>query len=176
MEILAALAIVGVLTAVIVLNLEGLQNRSRRAKIVENLTVFSNVLRDFDRQVGVFPKDLTLLSRKPTVADKDICGTSFTLAQIARWRGPYISQQLQSTGIILEEDTIQTGIKRKPAAPVSPGDVAELQIFVNNVTAEEAAVLDDNLDGDGSLTQGGIQWNTSPGYPRLIYAIPISGC
>ncbi len=176
MEILAAVAIIGVLTAVLLSNLGSLQNKSRISYMVETLTTLRQALTEHNRQVGVYPANLILLYRKPTTGDKDICGGNFTTETIAKWRGPYIGREITDAGIVIETDTITTGLKRKPASSAFVGQVADIQIFVNNVPNTVADELDDDLDGDGLLTAGRIQWNTSPGYPRLIFTAPITGC
>lgn len=174
-EVLVAIAITGVLTAVLVANLGHVQSDSERARLVEALTVFVVGLREFDRDVGVFPETLDMLSRKPTTADNNICKVKLSQAQVDKWDGPYLTQQVPSAGFVYEDDTIAVAMKRKPTVPVA-GQGADLQIFINNVPQYEAEELDERLDGDGLLTAGRIQWNTSPGYPRLIFTIQIADC
>ncbi len=175
-EILVTLAITGVLAAVLWANLGGLHEQARTAKMVENLGTIAQALREFDRQTGRYPEDLSLLTVKPTTSSKDICGNTFPQTAVDRWKGPYVGTAISAAGIVLEIDTIQDGIKRKPGTPADPSQAGELQVFVNNVTNALALELDADLDGDGLLTKGPIQWNTSPGYPRLIYSIVVSGC
>jgi prepilin-type N-terminal cleavage/methylation domain-containing protein len=174
-EILVSLTIAGVLAALLLVNLAHVQSDSQRARLVEALTVFVVGLREFDRDVGVFPETLDMLYRRPTTSDKDICKVNLSQAQVDKWGGPYILQEIPSAGLIYETDTIDVILKRKPTTPTA-GESADLQMFVANVPQDEAEELDDRLDGDGLLTKGRIQWNTSSGYPRLIFTIQIADC
>ena len=174
-EILVSLAIAGVLAAVLLVNLGHVQTDSQRARLVEALTVFAVGLREFDRDTGVFPETLDMLYRKPTTSDKDICKRNLLQKQVDNWKGPYVLQEIPAGGLIYEMDTIDVILKRKPVVPVA-GEGADLQMFVANVQQNEADELDERLDGDGLLTKGRIQWNTSSGYPRLIFTIQISDC
>ena len=174
-EILVSLAIAGVLAAVLLANLGHVQSDSQRARLVEALTVFAVGLREFDRDTGVFPETLDMLFRKPTTSDKDICKRNLSQKQVDNWEGPYVLQEIPQAGLVYELDTIDVILKRKPTAPLA-GEGADIQMFVNNVPQDEAEELDERLDGDGLLTKGRIQWNTSPGYPRLIFTIQISDC
>lgn len=175
-EILVALAIIGVLSAVLITNLNAMHKRANRAQLAETMVTLAQALREFDRQVGVYPSELLPLSQKPTVATKDICDNAFTQAMVNKWAGPYIDHPITAAGIFLREDTVFNDIDRDPPTPATLSQVALLQIYTRGVDQEEALALDRTLDGDGLLSEGTIQWTVFPGFPRLLFSIPISGC
>ena len=180
-EILVGLAIFAVLTAVLLTNLGGFQEKSRITEIVQTLRNVAMAIREYKRVVGVYPDDLMQLYTRPGATDDDLCGNDIGAAAVNRWSGPYVDRTIQEPwALVIGNDTIVNDLDREPspAANTIPPiyEAGKLQIYVRNVPSDVALLIDAELDGDGSLTEGQIQWTVFPGFPRLVYSLAVSGC
>lgn len=112
-------------------------------------------------------------------------------ANVALWRGPYVSRQILAGGVSVGDATIQTGIRRQTV-----GTAFFLLIDATGVETSIANDLESQLDGGTADATGGtIRFTTAaiaaqvapanptaaiPAAPagtvNLSYSIPVRGC
>lgn len=174
-EILVALAIVAVLSAIVVPQIVGRIRESKQSALSQTLFGLSQGIAEYKKAVTRYPSHLSLLTTAPGATAKDACGNPLTVANKNNWRGPYVSRQLLSTGIPMGDGQILDSLVRVSGPPTY------LHIRTTNVDRVVADGLEVELDGTAtvdSLNTGTIRY-TAPdpqNQVTLTYSIPISGC
>ena len=171
MEILVALAIVAVLTAVLLPVLGSKMRDARTAAIAGTLQGLSQGIAEYKKAVTRYPRSLSLLTTPPTAASLDACGNSSTPFQL--WRGPYVSREMLATGTQMGDGAIQDQLRR-----VTAGSSTYLMIDVTGVETKSANDLETMFDGTTALpsTTGTIRTVVSGTTTDVTYSIPINGC
>ena len=190
MEIVVALTIMAIMVAVIVPSVKA---RIDEAVITTLQTTLDNVLegiRNYKTNVTRYPQRLQQLSIAPnSLVPNDLCGTSLTAALVSKWRGPYISTQIDTTtsgsstprGLSIGDYVANDLLVRSPTASTTPGRV---DVVVPNVIQADWQSLNDAVDGtsgtvpalaaNGDDTAGTVRWSSTA--KTLYYGMVISGC
>jgi prepilin-type N-terminal cleavage/methylation domain-containing protein len=190
MEVLAALGIIAVLTAVVLPALNGKLRDSRTTALSQTFLGLSQGIAEFKRATTMYPSSLTLLTTAPVAGSTlNICGTgnTFTATAVSLWRGPYSSRVILSTGIPMGDAIIPTGLRR-----VTAGSSTFLLIDAADFEIASVNDLESQLDGGtADLTAGTIRATSSSiaatptsaainapdaGTYNVSYAIPINSC
>src|SRR6266536_3218724 len=78
MEVIVALTIVALLTAVLLPSLTGKLRDSRTTAISQTFLGLSQGIAEFKRATTRYPSSLTLLTNAPTASNTDICGNALS--------------------------------------------------------------------------------------------------
>lgn len=182
MEILVAITIIAVLTAVLLPALANKLRDSRTTAISQTLLGLSQGIAEFKRATTRYPQHLSYLTATVTSANTDICGNILSTTPSSLWRGPYASRDLSSgAGIAMGDATIEDLLAR-----VVSGSSTWLVIDVHDVESTTTSDLESELDGSpADANNGTIRWQStavgaSPaadaGTFNVRYAIPINSC
>lgn len=172
-EVLAAIAIVGLLAVVVSPIVLGRLATSRAEAIVSEMLSLQDALQLFNRDVGRFPQRLDYLNVLPTPATSvfDACGTQISAGNQAKFRGPYINREIVmidpfnvvpanritkytlATGDSVESLLTRTTITN----PVTGGTQQVLQILVSgpekDLTQRIDSIVDGILDKDNGIVR-----------------------
>jgi prepilin-type N-terminal cleavage/methylation domain-containing protein len=175
-EILVALAIIALLTAVIIPTIGGRLRQSQASAIADELNNLTTAITAYRENVLKYPFKLDLLTNTPTTASQDICGVLMVNANINKWQGPYLARPITTdTDFPIGDATVNDQLVRNPSG-VQTG-VGTLQIKMVEVDTVAAVTLESQFDGNADFTTGSVLWTrTNPGVGTLTYLIPIRGC
>lgn len=174
MEILVAVAIVAVLTAVLLPALSNKLRDSRTTALSQTFLGLSQGIAEFKRATTKYPSSLQLLTTPPLSTDNNICGGDLSTTPAALWSGPYSSRTILSTGISMGDAVIQNSLRR-----VTAGSSTFLLIDAYGVENSTVDDLESGLDGGTADANGGtIRWvaGSSTSIENVSYAIPINSC
>ena len=196
-EVLVTLAIMAALTVVVVPALFSKLREGRATAIMSSLSGINDAVGEFRKGVGRYPGQLTFLVSAPTaLVGTDACGTVYTAAAAALWRGPYLTRNFPASGITFGDAVLYPGVRRSPTTVASPAPaIAFLIIDVGNVELQAVTIIDSEIDnGDGAnagtirftsdaiAAQTGAGVNQTAAIPaaladrrNLSYHIPING-
>lgn len=183
-EILVAVAIMAVIAAVVIPSIGGQLNKGETGRVTSDLTNIRSSVEQFLADVRRYPSLMVQLQTKPgtSAADSGINNTlAFSAAQVARWKGPYMTKDFSVSGATGYGAAI-VGIRTCSIASAStltgcmapvPAGQRYLTIAIPGITNAEALEIDAAMD-DGVLTTGQIQWVTGGAKDTLRYlALPI---
>lgn len=188
-EVLVALAIVAVLSAIVIPEIVGRIRESRQSALSQTFFGLSQGIAEYKKAVTRYPYQLKLLTEAPVLLDptaKDACGNNLNASHVNNWRGPYVSRQLLSTGVAMGDGHIQNQLRR-----VTVGPSVFLLIDAATIDTTIAVGLEAELDGTSAdpANTGTIRYTTAAlpapstvtaaapaGTVNLMYSIPISGC
>lgn len=192
LEIVVALTMLVVMVAVIV---PSMTNRIHQAQVSAMNTTLDALLtgiRNYKSNVTRYPQRLQQLSYIPTTNRPfDICTPANNILGFAsKWRGPYVSLQIDSTsptdplsprGLQIGDYVANDLLIRTPTGSTTPG---RIDIQVPGVSQADWLNLNNTVDGqtgfvaplssNGSDTSGTVQWNSTTGL--LSYGMIITGC
>ncbi|MBA2688176.1 MAG: prepilin-type N-terminal cleavage/methylation domain-containing protein [Gemmatimonadaceae bacterium] len=185
-EIVVALAIIAVLTAVIVPGLNLRLRSAQSASIIQDMRSISSGILQYRENVGRYPQSLIMLSSS-TAATVDACGNTLPATLSANWRGPYVSQDIASGFVsgdaVIKPSMVRSPINTNPNSTVLDGT---LRIDIERVDSLSAESIEAAFDGyTGSLVRfdgGTVRWVPVAGASgmgkigTLIYTIPVRGC
>lgn len=177
-EILVAMAIVAVLSAIVVPEIMGRIRDSRRSALSQTLFGLTQGIAEYKKAVTRYPQKLSLLTTAPVLGvAEDACGNLLSGTNINNWRGPYVSRQLLATGIPMGDGNIADSLERVAGPPTY------LLMRVTNVDRSIALLLESELDAPPPAlpdsATGTIRFQPAPGFAdqvTLFYSLPISGC
>ena len=173
-EILVALAIVAVLSAIVVPEVVGRVRESRQSALSQTFFGLSQGIAEYKKAVTRYPSRLSLLTVAPGAGATDACGDTLSLANKNNWRGPYVSRQLLATGTRMGDAQISDTLFRTADPPPT-----YLYIRATGVDVKIAEGLEAELDGTSvNPTITGTIRTDPPVAEQVVlnYSIPISGC
>jgi general secretion pathway protein G len=171
-EVLVAVFIVAALAAVTVPTVKARLDAAKTTALSNELRTLRDAMLQFRTHVGRYPSRIRFLANAPVAtSNSDPCGTAYTAANVAAWRGPYVTRYLPNTLVnysVGDDYLVDMQVTRAPAAPTA-GSPNFLQITVTNVEQSVANDLQADLEGDTNLGAGIIIWTGGV----LTYQIPI---
>lgn len=174
-EVLVSLAIMVMIVAVITPNLIGYLDRTRVDQGMEAVESLYTGITSFYANVNRYPSELSHLSTPITTTDLDSCGSTYAQGRVNGWNsaGPFINRIVGPNGVPIFIGTAQNALIRTQLS----GNTALLAVRVLNVRQEDVLEMDRRLDGDGSATTGGVQWEAAAGGLFTMHLLQvISGC
>ena len=177
MEVLVALAIAALLSAVLIPAIIGKVQDARRSALSQTLFALSQGIAEYRKAVTRYPPTLTLLTTAPIAGvTTDLCGGTNFLSQanVNNWRGPYVSREMLTSGVSMADGVIQNTLTRATSSTS-----VYLLITVTGVERQTAKDLEADLDGGASdSTSGTVRYTGATGSSTvtLNYSIPIAGC
>ncbi|MDQ6718265.1 MAG: type II secretion system protein GspG [Gemmatimonadota bacterium] len=187
-EILVAITIVVLMVVVVVPSMTTRINQAQVSSLQTTLDNTATGIQNYKTNVTRYPSRLQQLSWAPsTNRPYDDCGNAI-LFLASKWRGPYISLQIDSTsptdpssprGLPIGDYVANDLLVRTPGTTSTPG---RLDIQIPSVRKADWQNLNIAVDGqtvpplssNGSDTSGTVQWNSTTGL--LSYGIIIAGC
>ena len=185
-EILVAVALLALLAAVVIPTAKSQLDKSQVTAATANLQAIRDAILAYRENVGNYPSQLVQLVTKPGVSGvttNNSCGSATSAAFIAKWRGPYIGQELTTSGLPSGDVTILNPMVRTPTN-TSTQQEGTLTVEVDNAVndpPDNTFVGDVESAIDGSTgsptTTGAIQWTATSGTTgTLKFLISIRGC
>jgi type II secretory pathway pseudopilin PulG len=181
-EITVVLVIILGLAALVTPGVLGRLDQSRVEASAKSLSGITTAIHDpsrgggsFRRHVGVYPRAVSHLTRQISVTDANICGVPYTLTEIAGWNGPYLNRRVAGTGVLIAIGMVRDTMSRDPAIG---GTAPVLRIHVDSVAIEDAAALDERVDGVRDSLAGSVKWGPidAEGFVTVDYLMPVKGC
>ncbi len=185
-EIVVALAIIAILTAVVLPGVALRMRSAQAASIIQDMRTLNTAISQYRDNVGRYPGNLSQLTSS-TVPQIDLCGNTLPAAVSALWRGPYIAQDIGG-GFASGDAIILLPLSRDPATTAPNSTILDgvLKIDITRVDSLSAEAIEAAFDGYSAsvtrYTRGTIQWNASAGsgglgkVGALVYVIPVRGC
>jgi prepilin-type N-terminal cleavage/methylation domain-containing protein len=174
-EIIVALVVLAVLAAMLYPTAAGQLRQGQSTAIANQLDNLRQAIANYRQNVQRFPNLLTQLTTQPIAGALDLCGTALPAANMALWRGPYVTQVIQAGGMPVGDAMVQNAVTRVPAGGV--GQPGTLQITVADVDNDYADDLERQFDGNANLATGTITWTATTGtLGTLVFQIPVRGC
>jgi general secretion pathway protein G len=187
-EVLVSVAIVAVLAAVVLPSIGSQITKGDQGRVSSDLLSMRSAIEQFVSDVRRYPASVGQLIVKPAAATATAgplkaatqaspCPspaaftTTYTAAEVARWRGPYLNKDSAAVVSSGYAQTIRTCFDYRTTAGITYET-----ILLPGIDQATALALDAAMD-DGVLTTGSLQWVTGGGSPvkdtLLFYAVPI---
>jgi prepilin-type N-terminal cleavage/methylation domain-containing protein len=169
-EVLVAVAIIAVIAAVVIPSVSSQLKTGDESRIGQDLRSVRSAVTQFLSDVRRYPKTIGQLVRRPTAAsatDGSLDGSVYTTAQVARWRGPYLSKD--STSILTSG--FETSITNAFANNLSYQGQLYMTIGIASMDSVIARNMDLRFD-DGVKTTGMMQWTVANPTAFTFYALP----
>ena len=169
-EVLVTLAIVATLSAVLLPALNNQLSKGDAGRLTSDLVAVQTAVGAFTSDVRRYPLDLTDLKTKPASGDLDVLGNAFGSVLINKWRGPYLSKDLNGTDM-----PTGYGVNIKGTfTRTTYNGIEYLTISVNSLTEAEFNNIDQIIDETANSTTGQMRFSASPTpTTTTFYAVPI---
>lgn len=166
-EVLVTLAIVATLTAVLLPALNNQLSKGDASRVTNDLVAVRTAIGAFTSDVRRYPSALVQLKTAPLSTATDVLGNQFGNTLILRWRGPYLSKDLDGSNAM---PTGYGGIISSAFGQKTYNGVPYLTISVTGLTTEEFNNIDQIIDETASSTAGQL---TLSGTTAVWAATPI---
>ena len=146
LEILVALALIGLLAGALVPTVLNQLGKGESNRFVEDLRSVGEATKSFRADVSRWPSSVTQLVQTPATGQLDLNGQTLPAAGLSRWTGPYLERSSLQTGGNLATaagGVIQGGFRVIPWSGTS-----YLGIRVAGVTQTQARAVSLVVDGD----------------------------
>lgn len=177
-ETLVAIALTGIVAGVVVTQLVAPRASGESTALIQNLSGLGHAVQAYRGHVGRYPAELVNLTEMPDVSATDLCGRSIPGQLLAEWRGPYLTRDVQESGIVVGEATMKNDLRREPEG-LEDASYGMLYVDVADVRLELAESVEAAFDGNETLQDGSVRWTASTDddkIGRLSYGIPLRGC
>lgn len=165
-EVLVTLAIVATLTAVLLPALNNQLAKGDASRITNDIVAVRTAVGAFTSDVRRYPSTLLQLKTAPISTATDILGNTFGSTLILRWRGPYLSKDLDGSNAM---PTGFGGVISAGFGTTTYNGVSYLTIKATGLTLAEFNTIDQIIDetansSTGQLTFDGttITWAATP--------------
>ena len=88
-EVLVTIAIIAIIAAAVVPAVTSQIAKGEETTVVSAVSSLRTALTAFVADVRSFPKRASHMTTVITTADSNLAGTTYSAAQVARWKGPY---------------------------------------------------------------------------------------
>lgn len=155
-EVLVTLAIVATLTAVLLPALNNQLSKGDASRVTNDLVAIRTAIGAFTSDVRRYPSALVQLKTVPTSTDTDVLGNQFGNTLINRWRGPYLSKDLNGSNAM---PTGYGGVISATLGTVTYNGVPYLRIQTTGLTEAEFNNIDQIIDETASSSTGQLTWD-----------------
>lgn len=179
-EVLVTTAIIVILAALTIQNVQSRLVTGRGSALARELASLNAGLQAFRTNVGTYPLYLDYLSAMPASLAETYCSTLSTQvyfttgtgSQTANWRGPYITRVIASgtNYTTADNNTIVDKLTHTSGSTI-------LGITVNTVDSTVAAVVEELVDGPvqtGSYSAGNFTY--TPSSKVASYRLSVPSC
>jgi general secretion pathway protein G len=172
-ELLVGLLILGLMAGVVMPQVVSRLRQGDSAALAQNLSALTAASYAFRTDLGKYPRQLSDLGTAPA-ATQNSCQAN--LANVTRWKGPYLARPIPVTGLVTGRYVISNVIVRAPVNTTATMN-GVLYFEVPDVDREVADDLEAAFDGNADFGAGMITWTASGGgMGKLSYAMPVRGC
>lgn len=161
------LAIVATLTAVLLPALNNQLSKGDASRVTNDIVAIRTAVGAFTSDVRRYPSALVQLRTKPGSTDLDVLGNQFGATLIQRWRGPYLSKDLNGSNAM---PTGYGGVISATMGQTTYNGIPYLNIQITGLTTEEFNNIDQIIDETASSTAGQM---TLSGTTAVWAATPI---
>ena len=165
-EVLVTLAIVATLTAVLLPALNNQLSKGDASRVTNDIVAVRTAIGAFTSDVRRYPSALVQLKTAPLSNALDVLGNPFGNTLIQRWRGPYLSKDLNGSNAV---PTGYGGVISASLTTVTYNGVPYLRIQITGLTEAEFNNIDQIIDetansSTGQLTFDGttVNWAATP--------------
>lgn len=165
-EVLVTLAIVATLTAVLLPALNNQLSKGDASRVTNDIVAVRTAVGAFTSDVRRYPSALVQLKTAPLSSATDVLGNQFGNTLILRWRGPYLSKDLDGSNAL---PTGYGGVISGVLSQITYNGVPYLTIQITGLTTAEFNNIDQIIDetansSTGSLTLSGTTavWAATP--------------
>ena len=166
-EVLVTLAIVATLTAVLLPALNNQLSKGDASRVTSDLVAINTAVGAFTSDVRRYPSALVQLKTAPLSSATDILGNTFGNTLILRWRGPYLSKDLDGNSAM---PTGYGGVISSALVQRSYNGIQYLAIQITGLTTAEFNNIDQIIDETASSSTGQL---TLSGTTAVWAATPI---
>ena len=165
-EVLVAVAIVAILSAVILPTIQGRLREGYEDAIVQEFDNISSAVIAYRQDVGKYPPRLDYLTALPA-SPTDACGNGLTAAQQAKWHGPYISRTIPAATnyVIAQKDTMFDALNTAYSA-------SAITVELHGADTLTDHNVDLKIDGQAVNNAGGLQWAANGTSTKMYFLIP----
>lgn len=166
-EVLVTLAIIATLSAVLLPALNNQLSKGDSGRISSDLVAVQTAIGAFTSDVRRYPSALVQLKTAPISTADDILTNDFGTTLILKWRGPYLSKDLNGS------DAMPTGYGSTISASFSTktyNGIPYLAILTTGLTTAEFNNIDQILDETANSATGQF---TLSGTTAVFAALPI---
>jgi prepilin-type N-terminal cleavage/methylation domain-containing protein len=178
-EILVTVAIMAVVAAVVIPSIGGQLNKGDTSRVSSDLISVRSAVEQFLADVRRYPSAMASLQTKPTAAAAADTGANgsgtYTTAQVARWRGPYMTKDFSAsavTGFGASMVVLFKVCNASGTCTANPTGQRYLTILIPSMSQAEMFQVDSAMD-DGVLTTGQILGVTTGSDTLKYLALPI---
>jgi general secretion pathway protein G len=178
-EILVSVAIMAVVAAVVIPSIGGQLNKGDTSRVSSDLISVRSAVEQFLADVRRYPSTMASLQTKPAAAAPADTGANasgqYTAAQVARWRGPYMTKDFSTSGVTGFGASMVALFKVCNATgtcTANPAGQRYLTILIPGMSQSEMFQVDSAMD-DGVLTTGQILGVTTGSDTLKYLALPI---
>ncbi len=166
-EVLVTLAIVATLTAVLLPALNNQLSKGDASRLTNDVVAVQTAIGAFTSDVRRYPSALVQLKTAPVSSATDILGNQLGSSLIQRWRGPYLSKDLNASNAI---PTGYGAIISAAFTQVTYNGIPYLTIQITGLTTAEFNNIDQIIDETASSSTGQL---TLSGTTAVWAATPI---
>src|SRR3712207_6228649 len=99
LEVVVALSILILMTAVVSPGVLGVLARARVDKSETSLENLAEAIAQFEEDTNEKPRNLTQLSAPISTSDRNICNVTFAPGNVGKWNGPYLNRSITTAGV-----------------------------------------------------------------------------
>ena len=165
-EVLVTLAIVATLTAVLLPALNNQLSKGDASRVTNDLVAIRTAVGAFTSDVRRYPSALVQLKTAPLSSATDVLGNQLGSTLINRWRGPYLSKDLNGSNAM---PTGYGGVISASLGTITYNGIPYLRIQTTGLTEAEFNNIDQIIDetvnsSTGQLTFDGttVTWAATP--------------
>lgn len=165
-EVLVTLAIVATLSAVLLPALNNQLSKGDAGRVTSDLVAVQTAIGAFTSDVRRYPSTLLQLRNSPT--GNDILGNAFGTVLPPKWRGPYLSKDLDGS------NALPTGLGATISASFGTktyNGISYITILTTGLTTAEFNNIDQVLDETANSSTGQFTLNASG--TAIFAALPI---
>lgn len=171
-EVLVTIAIVATLAAVLLPALNSQLTKGEASRASNDLLAVQTAINTFVSDVRRYPDSLAHLTTPITITRKDINGNLYPPKLVARWKGPYLAEELIDNKMVTGfGGEIQADFIKSPSNEFN--GISYVKVDVTPITSDEFNGLDEIIDDIANSSSGQLRWSAASSGVASFYAVPI---
>lgn len=171
-EVLVTIAIVATLAAVLLPALNSQLTKGEASRASNDLLAVQTAINTFVSDVRRYPDSLSHLTTAITTARKDINANLYPTKLVARWKGPYLAEELVDNKMVTGfGGEIQADFIKSPS--VEFNGISYVKVDITPITLDEFNAVDEIIDDIANSTTGQLRWSAASSGVASFYAVPV---
>lgn len=171
-EVLVTIAIVATLAAVLLPALNSQLTKGEASRASNDLLAVQTAINTFVSDVRRYPDSLSHLTTAITITRKDINGNLYPPKLVAKWKGPYLAEELVNNKMLTGfGGEIQADFIKSPSNEFN--GIAYVKVDITPITLEEFNGLDEIIDDVANSSTGQLRWSAASSGVASFYAVPV---